>query len=77
MGYYMAGGEYQVTSQGSGGATFADSGFIDDGPPRRPSMNKWNGRALTRSMRRVNGFMKMARKAVNYAHRVKMRKRRR
>lgn len=78
MGYYMAGGDYTVTSQGSGGSTYTESGTIDDGwvsPVRR--MNKFNGRALTRAMRRAKGFERMARKAVAFTRRVHFIKRKR
>lgn len=78
MGYYMAGGEYQVTSQGSGGAQYQGSGFIDDGDdrPRYRRMNPLNPRALRRSMRRVQSFAKFARKTISFTQRVKMKKRR-
>jgi hypothetical protein len=43
--------------------------------PRR--MNVGNVRALRRSMRRVQGFAKLAKKVITFTHHVKMKKRRR
>lgn len=76
MGYYMAGGEYQVTSSGSGGAQYDAQGFMDDDRPRYRRMNPLNPRALRRSMRRVQSFAKFARKTISFTQRVKMKKRR-
>lgn len=70
MGYYMAGGEAPPA------ADSVDLGDYD-GFLRRRRMNAFNGRALNRAMRRTKGFMRMAKKAVAYAHRVKFQKRRR
>lgn len=58
-----------------------------DGRPRRirkdgrpwkvPRMNVTNSRALRRSMRRVQGFARLAKKTITFTQRVKMKKRRR
>jgi hypothetical protein len=71
MGYYMAGGELGPNT------SRLDSMPMDEDMPRRPRMNKWNGRALSRAIRRTKGFVKMARKAVQYAHTARLKGRRR
>ncbi len=45
------------------------------GRRKRRRMNVLNPRALRRSMRRVQGFARFARKTITFTHRVKMRKR--
>jgi hypothetical protein len=74
MGYYMAGGSGPPIDRPGD-----DPNYETDNPYEAPvrRMNKWNGRALSRSMRRVKGFVKFARKAVHFTRTVKMKKRRR
>jgi len=77
---FTAAGPGVLPSGGRGGA-IVPSGyhFAKDGSGRlvrNRRMNVANPRALRRSMRRVQGFEKLARRTISFTRRVKMKKRR-
>ncbi len=77
---FTAAGPGVLPSGGRGGA-MVPSGyhFAKDGSGRlvrNRRMNVANPRALRRSMRRVQGFEKLARRTISFTRRVKMKKRR-
>ena len=65
----IAAGAYQV-----GRWLYDAAGNLLGQTRRRPRMNVCNPRALRRSMRRVTGFAGVARQAISFTRRVKMRK---
>lgn len=72
---------FQYPSTGPGGGVVCPSGYhlAKDGSGRlvrNRRMNVANPRALRRSMRRVQGFEKLARRTISFTRRVKMKKRR-
>ena len=62
---------------GAGSAASAIKEALGGGGRSYRRMNVLNPRALRRSMRRVQGFAKFARKTISFTQRVKMKKRRR
>jgi hypothetical protein len=69
------GSENWAWPQGMSAVRFGPTGSAHYYRKRR-RMNVLNSRALTRSMRRVQGFAKFARKTITFTSRVKMKKRR-
>lgn len=61
---------------GAGSAATAIKEALGGGGRSYRRMNVLNPRALRRSMRRVQGFAKFARKTISFTQRVKMKKRR-
>ena len=80
MGYYRAGGDLQMVPSHTSSSGDSEQLATDDklGPSRRrPRMNVTNVHALRRSMRRVIGFAKVARKVMTFTAHHKMKTRRR
>ena len=78
MGYYTAGGDpmgLYTPKANLGVVTSPDSGPTAD--RKAPRMNVTNVRALRRSMRRVVGFAKIARRVMSFTHSHKMKGRKR
>ncbi len=72
---------FQFPATGPGGGVVCPSGYhlAKDGSGRlvrNRRMNVANPRALRRSMRRVQGFEKLAKRTIQFTRRVKMKKRR-
>lgn len=62
---------------GGAGVTAGIAALTGAEKPRRRRMNVTNPKALRRSMRRVEGFARIAKRTISFTKRVKMKKRRR
>jgi hypothetical protein len=66
-----------ATAAGAGGLAAGLAAGEDEERPRYRRMNVLNPRALRRSMRRVQGFARFARKTMSFTKRHKMKRRKR